>query len=532
MSDDGHLVAFDCNDGALVPNDRNHSSDAFVRDANAGTTELVSAHDPALPCLTPNGESSIASTSISGDGRLVAFWSDADNLVPNDTNGLRDVFLRDMFNATNLLVSVNTNGVSSNGYSTDPAISPDGRYVAFTSDASDLVQGDTNFAQDVFVRDLQTGATTLVSIKNAGTGPGNTDSYTPMISAGGRYVLFRSRANNLASGLFIGENLFLRDRQLGITYALSHYGDSLATMTPDGRFVFFAASPSTTSPLALFVWDSQNATLIYTNSLSGIASLYGLAMSADGRKIAYGVSSALYTSDLITQTNHLLESGSFIYKGLRLSSDGALLACTRGPSVAGGTNQVYLYATQTANATPVSRNTALGDLGNGPSDSPDISVDGRFVAYRSAASNIVAIASNNLPNILLYDVQNGTNSLLSTSRYGLAPGNRSLLPVFSGDGRTLCFVSWASDLVPLDFNQNSDLFAFSFLYVNILPGSSGSIMLSWPYSPDHNYRVQFKNTANSLEWQDLAGTVTNSGNKAWLLDPAVADKRFYRVLAY
>jgi hypothetical protein len=94
-------------------------------------------------------------------------------------------------------------------------------------------------------------------------------------------------------------------------------------------------------------------------------------------------------------------------------------------------------------------------------------------------------------------------------------------------------VSWASDLVPLDFNQNSDVFEFSLFYLNIFPNTSGpGTLLSWPYSTGKSYRMQFKDNVNALEWQDLTGAVTNAGNKAWLLDGTNAAQRFYRVLAY
>ena len=120
----------------------------------------------------------------STNGRFVAFYSDADNLVPNDTNGCRDVFVRDLIAGVNFLVSVNTNGnASGDGISTDPAISGDGRYVAFTSSADNLVVVDTNRSQDVFVRDMLAGTTTLVSVSTDGINSGNGDSFSPSISA-------------------------------------------------------------------------------------------------------------------------------------------------------------------------------------------------------------------------------------------------------------------------------------------------------------------------------------------------------------
>ena len=122
-------------------------------------------------------------------------------LFPTTPNGCRDVFVRDLVAGTNFLVSVNTNGNSSgDGISTDPAISGDGRYVVFTSSADDLVTGDTNRAQDVFIRDLQSETTALVSVSTNGIDPGNSDSFSPALSSDGRYVLFHSKASNLGAG--------------------------------------------------------------------------------------------------------------------------------------------------------------------------------------------------------------------------------------------------------------------------------------------------------------------------------------------
>ena len=144
-----------------------------------------------------NGDS--ASPAISADGRYVAFGSDASNLVPGDTNGTSDVFVRDLRSGTTQRVSVATDGTQANGDSDSPAISADGRYVAFASYASNLVPGDTNGTADVFVRDLRSGTTRRVSVATDGT-QANGDSGSPAISADGRYVAFESDASNLVPG--------------------------------------------------------------------------------------------------------------------------------------------------------------------------------------------------------------------------------------------------------------------------------------------------------------------------------------------
>ena len=201
FSANGRFIAFQAPDGNLVPGDRNHCEDVFLRDLAAEATELISAREPTLPSLSPSGPGGSSSWSVSGDGQFVAFATDADNVLPNDTNGRRDVFVRDLVGGTNTLVSVNTNGTGpGNEHSTDPSISGDGRFVAFSSSANDLVARDTNKECDVFVRDLLAKATTLVSVNTNGTGPGIKASSAPRISTDGRRILFRSFAYNLAPG--------------------------------------------------------------------------------------------------------------------------------------------------------------------------------------------------------------------------------------------------------------------------------------------------------------------------------------------
>ena len=222
ISDDGRFVAFEASDVNLVPGDSNRAADIFVRDLLSGTTELISARHPDLPDLAPNGPSILSTFGVSADARYVAFVSEADNMVADDTNGCRDIFVRDTLLETNHLVSGNRFGTgTANGPSGEPGMSVDGRWVVFSSIATNLVAEDNNNAQDVFVRDLEAGVTTLVSVNTNATGPGNGLSYGCIVSSDGRRVLFRSRAINLAAGSAnLGNDcLFQRDLQAGITYA-------------------------------------------------------------------------------------------------------------------------------------------------------------------------------------------------------------------------------------------------------------------------------------------------------------------------
>jgi len=596
MSADGRYIAFTCADGNLVANDSNQATDVFVRDMLSATSELVSLREFSLPDAAANGTSGFSFVTTSSNGLYVAFASDANNLCGNDTNGLRDVFVRDVLNATNILASKNTNGVAAAGFSTAPAISSDGRYVAFSSSANDLVAGDTNNAMDVFVHDLQTSTTALISKNSTGTGLGNGDSSAPRISADGRFVLFSSTANNLTAGTFNSQslNLFLRDRQLATNYALTFYaGGYSASMTPDGgRIAYIGFIDSAVSPARLFVWDSFAAKRIYTNNLG--ASLSYASISPNGQRVAC-LEPQLKVIDLMANTTTTISSGSFTPNPKTdFSTDGQLLVySTTGTNSTADTNakrDVYLYNFQTGTNTLISRNSSLIAAANDASDSPEISPDGRFIAYRSIATNNAGTDQNEVPDLFLYDRLTSTNARISASVLGnWTANNRSLAPVFSDDSKSLIFTSWGSDLLRLDYNGRSDVFGFTLpappalstdgdamddawetLYFNTLsrngtddfdndgasdlqeflagtnPADSASVFrvqllplnafapypsLTWPAVPGKFYRIQFKNDLSEPAWEDFTGNVILDGNAGYALDLTPADsKRFYRVL--
>jgi Tol biopolymer transport system component len=538
LSADGRFVAFECPDGNLLPRDCNSSFDVFVRDMAAGTNELISVRTSALPWPLPDAPSTLFASAVSSDGRYVALASDADNLVDADTNGCRDVFVRDLVLGTNLLVSVSTNNTApGDNLSTEPSLSADGRYVVFTSSADNLVAGDTNKASDVFLRDLQAGTTALVSVNSSGTGPGNSASYSPLISTNGRYVLFRSKATNLAPGSFSGENLFQRDLQSATTRALTTNGVlPAASMTPDGRYVAFV---SLLVYPGLYIWDARTATRIYANTT---ISSTPISLSPDARRLFYTTPTGLYVADRVANTNGQITANHLAGRpGMRFSADGRFLAYAAYAGYANTSNQVYLFDFQTGTNLLVSRSYNSTGGANGNSDSPDISADGRFVAYRSDATDIAPGDTNGLPNIFLYDQQTGVTTLLSASRFGnRGADNRSRAPVFSANGQTLVFESWASDLVSQACSFNGNILAYTLsssspivlLQAAIVPDSQDQ-WLTWPALPGKTYIVQFKNSLNELQWQTLNGAVTVVGGTGYIKDLSPAPtQRFYRIAAY
>jgi Tol biopolymer transport system component len=165
ISADGRFVLFSSSANNLVPGDNGQLGlDVFLRDRASNTTVLVSANFSG----TGGGNGNSTDGQISTNGRLVAFQSDSSDLIAGDTNGVSDIFVRDLLAGTNILVSVASDGSWGNGASTDPVMTPDGRFVAFISAASNLVPNDTNGISDIFVRDLLNGTTTLVSVGATG----------------------------------------------------------------------------------------------------------------------------------------------------------------------------------------------------------------------------------------------------------------------------------------------------------------------------------------------------------------------------
>jgi len=551
MSDDGRWVAFGAFDSSLVPNDINRCYDVFVRDVMTVDMDLISLHDPNVDSRTPDGSSSVAPTAVSADAGFVVFSSTADNLVPNDTNNCGDIFLRDLAAHSTLLVSLNAAGTGpGNNVSADPVMSADGRFVAFTSSASDLVAGDTNQASDVFVRDMVSHTTELASVSTNGAG-GNSDSYLPLLSSNGRIVLFRSSAGNLARGGTRGaDNLYWRDLDQQTTYTVftSPFwsGNVVATMTPDGRFVAYVGR----NLGAWSLWDAQSHTNIYT-SPSTIGTAAVLALSPDGNWVASGFnqfSVNLYLFDRAANTNKLLGVYRAFARGTpRFSADSRYLAYVTAtnnvPSDQNGLNDVYLYDCVNGTHTLVSHSPDGQSPLGGDSDSPDISADGRWVVYRSAATNIVPFDLNGVPDVFLWDRLSGATTLLSAS--GSAPAsaqNRSLTPFLSADGSAAIYASWASDFVPGDLNQACDLFAVNLAGSGAVPafrltalpgiGPSGGVWLTWPSLPNKTFQVQFKNAMGDPTWQTLAGGVTFVGGQGYLNDTtASASQRFYRVIA-
>ncbi|MEU7595805.1 hypothetical protein AB0B79_22615 [Streptomyces sp. NPDC039022] len=255
ISADGRYVAFDSDASDLVPGDTNGQSDVFVKDLRTGTVQRVNVASDG----TQAGSWS-STPSLSADGRYVAFASDAADLVPGDTNADTDIFVHDR--RTGRTESVTLDGRPPQGKqgAQAPVISANGRYVAFASSREDLVPGDTNGAQDIFVRDRRTGSVTRVSVSVTGGEQATGPSANPVISYDGRKVGFISKAANLPPKSTRAARpeadprrphsypFFLHDLDTGRTSvaSLSSAGETVgawnASLSPDGRHAVFPAS--------------------------------------------------------------------------------------------------------------------------------------------------------------------------------------------------------------------------------------------------------------------------------------------------
>ena len=308
VSGNGRFVAFRSLASTLVPGDTNGVGDVFVHDRSTGVTERVSVDSRERQAVGDQGgvlDTNFGPPAISGDGRYVAFASSAPNLVKSDRNQVADIFVRDRAAGTTERVSVAGRKTEANGESSHPAISPDGRFVAFGSLADNLVAGDTNFAPDVFLVDRQAGTTERVSVSSTGEQADNT-SDGPAVSADGRFVAFASTATNLVpDDTDDASDVFVRDRQGGTTESISivsppegfgaHSGS--AAISADGRYVAFDSWEPDLVPgdannsFDVFVRDRATGVLervsVDSAGVEGDDWSLAPALSADGRYVAF-----------------------------------------------------------------------------------------------------------------------------------------------------------------------------------------------------------------------------------------------------
>jgi Tol biopolymer transport system component len=380
--------------------------------------------------------------SLSGDGRHVAFDSLASDLVPGDTNGGADTFVRDLESGVTERVSVDSAGVQANGISYYPSLSFDGRFVAFHSGASNLVAGDANGKWDVFVRDRQLARTELISLSSNGAqGDGDSGNSTHAISADGRFVVFGSAATNLVAGDTNGLwDVYVRDRQAGVTIRAS-------------------LGPAGVEPDAPCTGAAISAEGLHVAFHSGATNLVANDHNFDDDVFVRDLASAQATRVSVDSAGR--EGNRDSTRGV-LSGDGRFVEFVSLATnlVAGDTNgydDVFVHDRQTGATTRVNVSSS-GVQGDSWSSSSSISADGRYAAFHSRAARLVPGDTNGTWDAFVHDRLLGETLCISVSSSGAQGDDESASPSISADGRRIAFVSYASNLVAGDTNSVGDVF--------------------------------------------------------------------------
>lgn len=495
ISDDGRYVAFYGYSDELVPNDTNNASDVYVHDRQTGATTRVSVKSNGA-----EGNNSSFAPTISATGQYVVFVSYATNLVSGDTNDATDIFLHNRTTGVTTRVSLKAANTQANEYSWDPSVSADGRYVAFYSYATNLVTGDTNNTSDIFVRDVTAKTTARVSVSSSGAQADNW-SEAPQISDNGRYVTFTSAATNLVPGDANGDNydVFIRDRQTNTTTLVSRdaagnqaewgYGSSLSA---DGALVAFE-SPSGLLPggaansYDVYVRNWQTGTIVRASVSNGGAGGNGEswmpALAADGTAVAFqSVATNLIAGDnnltidifvrKLSQNQTNLASGdAFAFTEPNqhsdcpaLSLDGRYVAyCSSASNLLPGDNNsnrdIFVTDRQTGATTLISQGYWGGfTWGANGWDKVALSDNGRYVAFSGYGPYFIEDDNNGTDDIFVRDRQTNTTERVSIDSGGGEANNASYGPSLSADGNLVAFYSYADNLVAGDSNGVSDIF--------------------------------------------------------------------------
>jgi len=386
------------------------------------------------------GDFQSLSPSISADGRYIAFQASARNLVSGDTNGKQDVFVHDRQTSSTSRVSVASDGTQGNDHSESASISADGRYIAFHSIARNLVSGDTNGLPDIFVHDRDTSTTSRVSVASDGT-QGDGSSLEPSISADGRYVVFHSHSTNLVSGdTNSNPDVFVHDRQTSTTSRVSVASDGT-----QGNGLSQASSLSADGRYVVFQSVANNLVLSDTNNNADIFVHDRQSLST----ILVSVASDGTQGNSFSTTPSISADGRYVSFGSNASN-----------LVSGDTNDltdVFVHDLQTSATTLVSV-ASDGTQGRDISQTSSISADGRYVFFNSSATNLVSGDTNGFTDVFVHDRQTSVTTLVSVATDGTQGGGASSGVFVSADGRYVAFHSEATNFVSGDTNDARDIF--------------------------------------------------------------------------
>ena len=517
-----------------------------VMAAAPGEAELVSTSTPPAKAIFST------SSSLSADGSTVVFESDGANLSPADGDGIIDLFAKDVASGELTLLSMTTAGEKGNGRSMQPSLSADGRLVAFISEASNLVAADPDSRADIYVKDLQTGSIVLVSASSTGV-KANRASDTPQISADGTTVAFMSEADNLDPADTDNDaDIYVKDLVSGQVRlasstdagAAGNGPNTVPTMSGDGTLVAFESRASDLDPgdsdadADIYLKDlaTGDLRLVSTNSLGVKANQQTLSpdLSTDGSRIAFNSNGSnmdpadadelpdVYVKEIASGALTLASVTAAGVKGDRsaqwpsLSSDGMIVAfethaLNLDPRDAGASVSSDIYVKDLSSGSlSLATTSDAGDKGDGESFAPDLSQNGQRVSFISIATGLDPLDPDTLWDVYVKDLVTDDITLASISGPLRKAGGLSDHAAISPDGAAIAFDSTAANLDPRDSDALVDVYV-----KQLSSGRTLLVSMSWD---GHK-----ANGNSALPTLSSGGQVVAFASNATNLDPADTD---------
>jgi len=600
MTPDGRFVVFLSPPPQGGGADANRAHNVYLYDRTSGGTELISRRDSSLAPTSGNAYSRIVPGALSANGRYLAFESFASDLVPNDTNRTSDVFVRDLITGSNTLISANAlSDGPGRGPSRRPVISGDGRWAAYEAVPDDAPWAGLSSPFSLFAVDLVNKTNLLVAKVGKVS-----DTSSAVISENRGLLAFQSSEPGLGGVPGSGSQIYFRDlaRDTNVLVSLADDGAAAGSapgfapaISPDGRYVAYLSGAANlvtnaTAGTNVFLWDALTASNVLVSVSAagdGLNRVFQAGFAANGSLLVFRRDSDIY---LYSITNRVVLETISDAANASLSIDGRFVACERSGSYAPGdtslATDVYLVNRTTGAVSLVSADREGTGSGNGRSFFPLVTANGRYVLFRSRASNLVADDSNRQSDLFLRDLVKGVTILVSLARNGSASGNGlSATPLMSADGSTVVFESYASDLGSGDYNQAKDIFllrlsagdsdgdglpddwelahfnglgrdglgdfdgdghtdatefragtnptdgASILRVVSLTALDSGQTTVFWSAVPGKTYRVEYKDQLDESPWSDLPGDVVPGELTGMKVDNTFgsATHRFYRV---
>ena len=493
LSSDGMIVAFETHALNLDPRDAGASvsSDIYVKDLSSGSLSLATTSDAG-----DKGDGESFAPDLSQTGQRVSFISIATGLDPLDPDTLWDVYVKDLVTDDITLASISGPVRKASGLSDHAAISPDGAAIAFDSTAANLDPRDTDALVDVYVKELSSGRTLLVSMSWDGH-KANGHSTLPTLSSGGQVVAFASNATNLdpadtdaLGDIFVREPVAHNTLQLMSTSSTGQKGDGASnrpSLSADGLSVAFYSTATNLHPddgdasFDVFVKDRRNGELrlasASTAGVKGIGDSLDPSLSGDGTKVAFeseaqmdpadtDTLSDVYVKDLVSGELVLASTSSTGVKGTAhsmsasISGDGTAVAfftlSQLDPADTDAFYDVYVKDLVTGATLLASRTAAGADI-TGDSKAPRLSADGDRVSFSSNAPDLHPADADAFYDVFVKDLVTGEVTLASVGAGGKG-NDDSVEPRLAGDGLAVVFVSDATNLDPLDPDPSSDIY--------------------------------------------------------------------------